>query len=190
MPIQIVHRLEDLQLTRPSLATIGVFDGVHRGHASLLRPMVAAARAAACLAAVVSFFPHPDTVLHAVPERYYLTPPEEKARLLEALGVDVLVLHPFDEAVRRWSATHFISLLARHLRLHMLWATADFALGYQREGDLTFLRAQGEVLGFGVQTVDLMGGNGERVSSSGLRRWLAEAGNVSATADWLGRPTA
>jgi riboflavin kinase/FMN adenylyltransferase len=187
--MQRVDTLESLSLNQPSLVTIGMFDGVHLGHQKLIRQLVEEAHQSHYAAVVVSFFPHPDVVLRGISGRYYLTPPDEKERLMAELGVDVLVMHPFNETVRHIRAAEFVDHLRRHLRLQALWATADFAMGYQREGTIDFLRQQGAEKGFAVRTIDLLipEENGERVSSSHIRQALTQGDVVSATR-WLGRP--
>src|SRR5258706_318912 len=84
-----IYNLSDAALEQPSIVTIGVFDGVHRGHQHLLAPLVAEAHATGRLAVVLTLFPHPDVVLRGLTGRHYLTTSEQKARLLGELGGDV-----------------------------------------------------------------------------------------------------
>lgn len=185
---QHATHLSSVRLTQPSVVTIGIFDGVHRGHQHLLRQVVAAAHQADQLAAVVTFFPHPDVILRGITGRYYLTTPEQRAELLFALGVDVVVTHPFDETTRHMRAATFVDMLLAHLRMASLWLTPDFALGYQREGDFAFLSAQGQQKGFRVQSIDLLLDDQHRaIRSHAIRQALAE-GDVSAAAQLLARP--
>ena len=90
-----VQNLTHAALDQSSLVTIGVFDGVHRGHQVLIDSLVKEAHANHCLAVVLTFFPHPDIVLRGLEGRYYLTSPEQRARYLLDLGVDLVVTHPF-----------------------------------------------------------------------------------------------
>lgn len=185
---QHVYHLTELRLERPAIVTIGVFDGVHRGHQHLISHIVREAHDAGHLAVVLTLFPHPDRVLRGQTGRYYLTPPEQKARLLHALGVDVVITHPFDDHVRHIRAADFVDLLREHLNMAGLWVTADFALGYQREGDYTFLAAQGAAKGFRVQQIDLLTDPDHRaISSSQIRAALAK-GDVESAATSLGYP--
>jgi riboflavin kinase/FMN adenylyltransferase len=183
--MQHVDALEAVQLKQASVVTIGAFDGVHRGHQRLISELVSEAHAQGRAAAVICFFPHPDVVLRGITGRYYLTSPDERARLLGKLGVDVLVVHPFNDDVRHVRAADFVGRLREHLNMAAIWATADFAMGYNREGNIDFLRAQGVE----VHTIELVApdSNGERISSSGIRAAL-EAGDVAKASDWLGRP--
>lgn len=175
---------------RPSTVTIGVFDGVHRGHQYLIGQLVRQTHEQGRRAVVLTLFPHPDVVLHGQAGRYYLTTPEQKATQLGALGVDCVITHPFDTAVRTIRATEFVDQLRDRLDMRSLWVTADFALGYKREGDFVFLQAQGAEKGFEVVSIDLLGGDSSGVISSTAIRGALEKGNVTQAADWLGRPYA
>ncbi len=187
--MQHVEALEHVQLDRPSVVTVGVFDGVHVGHQQLIHQLVTEAHQTQRAAVVLTFFPHPDVILRGTAGRYYLTTPEEKAALLGELGVDGVVTHPFDEHIRQIRAADFVDQLLDHLKMSALWATADFALGYKREGNLQFLAAQGQEKNFTVETIELVhrDGNGAKISSSDIRAVLAESGEVQQAATWLGR---
>jgi len=180
--------LENIHLLRPSVVTIGVFDGVHRGHQHLIRELVAQAHADNRLAVVLTFFPHPDVVIRGLKERYYLTTAEERAQLLLDLGVDYVVTHPFNETTRQIRAGDFVDLLIRHLKINELWVGADFALGYKREGNVEFLTQAGKTRDFSVHVVDMVQtvSLGQTISSTLIRQLLSE-GNVGKVADLLGR---
>ncbi len=181
-----VYDLAKAQLSQPSVVTIGVFDGVHTGHQHLIRQLVQEARRTGRLSAVVTFFPHPDVILKGLVGRYYLTTAEQKADQILKLGVDLVVTHPFNEQVRMMRAAAFVELLLRHLRMDALWVGADFALGYQREGDVTFLREQGVRHGFTVYETDLLFHGEHRVSSTAIRQAL-QVGDVETARIGLGR---
>jgi len=166
-----------------------MFDGVHRGHQHLLQRLVSTARQRDHVPTVLAFFPHPDVVLGKARDRYYLSTPEQRAALLGALGVELVVTHPFDEEVRQVRAADFVDRLIAHLNLSALWVGADFALGYKREGNVNFLRQQGAAKGFELEAIELVtnDGNGHFISSSTIRAALAE-GDVEQANRWLGRP--
>ena len=178
--------LSEAHLTQPSLVTIGVFDGVHRGHQEVIRQTVEDAHKLHRLAVVLTFYPDPDVVLRHLSGRTYLTGPEEKAALLGDLGVDIVITQPFDEALRQVRAADFVDRLREHLKMEELAVGADFAMGYQREGNVDFLRAQGESKGFEVQVVELLSNGGEKISSTAIRQAL-DAGDVEQARGWLGR---
>ncbi len=182
-----ITSLEEAQLSRPSVVTIGAFDGVHRGHQYLIRQLLAYARAEQLIPVVLTFHPHPEMVLHGFRPGYYLTLPDVKARLLAELGVELVVSHPFNDQVRHMRASDFVGSLLEHLRMSSLWVGADFAMGYQREGNVAFLRNQSKLRQFNLRVVDLMDAGGERISSSRIREALA-AGDVTEAGRLLGRP--
>ncbi|MAS33073.1 MAG: bifunctional riboflavin kinase/FMN adenylyltransferase [Anaerolineaceae bacterium] len=181
-----IYQLTNAHLPRPSLVTIGVFDGVHKGHQHLIEQLVAAARQTGQLAVVLTFFPHPDVVLRGLTGRYYLTTAEQKAELLMSLGVDYVITHPFDDELRQVRAAQFTDQLLEHLNMKTLAVGSDFAMGYKREGNVDFLRDQGAQKGFDLQVVDLLGNNGDTISSTAIRNAL-QVGDVTLARKWLGR---
>lgn len=182
------RKLEDVQLDGASVVTIGVYDGVHRGHQRLLVDLVAQAHHVGQQAVVISFFPHPDVVLRGVAGRYYLTTPDERAALLQQLGVDVVITLAFDERLRQMRAADFVDQLVARLGMRQLWVGADFALGYQREGNVAYLSALGEARGYQVQPVELVtySDAGAVISSTSIRELLLQ-GRVELAREWLGR---
>src|SRR5690606_19339087 len=169
--------LANVNLTEPSLVTIGVFDGVHRGHQHLIQQLVEDAHRSNRLAVVLTFFPHPDVVLRGLNGRYYLTTAEQKADLLMQLGVDYVVTQTFDDALRQVRAADFVDQLRESLNMTALAVGADFAMGYKREGNVDFLREQGVQKGFDLRVIDLVANDSEIISSTAIRRAL-EAGDV------------
>lgn len=183
-----LRHLEDAKLDADSLVTIGVFDGVHLGHQQLIQRLVDSARASGNKAIVLTFYPHPDKLLEQVKTRYYLTTPEKRAELLLNLGVDLVITHPFDEETRRLQAAEFVDLLVTNLRIREIWVGADFALGFQRQGDVRYLRAQGKKRDFDVSAVELITSQSSQqfIRSSTIREHVRN-GNMSAAKAMLGR---
>lgn len=181
-----IENLTQAHLSQPSLVTIGVFDGVHRGHQHLIQQLVDEAHNSGRLAVVLTFFPHPDIVIRKLEGRYYLTTAEQRAALLMNLGVDHVITHPFDEQLRQMRAADFVDLLCEHLHMSVLSVGADFAMGYKREGNVEFLRQQGEQKGFELRVVDLVSNDSKTISSTAIRQAL-EAGQVEQAREWLGR---
>jgi riboflavin kinase/FMN adenylyltransferase len=183
-----LRSLKDASLDTNSLLSIGVFDGVHLGHQQLIERLVDRARAAGRKSIVLTFHPHPDKLLEQVKPRYYLTTPQKRAELLLHLGVDMVITHPFDDDTRSLPAGEFIHQLDKHLRLKELWVGADFALGFQREGDIAYLRAQGEIRGFEVKAMELIAAqaSGQFIRSSTIRDHVSN-GNIQAANAMLGR---
>jgi riboflavin kinase / FMN adenylyltransferase len=180
------HSFEEASI-KNAWATIGTFDGVHRGHQAILMPMVQAAHAAGNPVVVVTFFPHPVTVLRGIQEPISLTTPDERAHLLGALGVDAVITLTFDRALASLTAEEFMRMMNARLGLRQLWVGDDFALGRNRQGDIPTLRAIGDQLGYTLHVTSEVDVDGERVSSS-LIRGLVRKGEVAQAARLLGRP--
>jgi riboflavin kinase/FMN adenylyltransferase len=177
--------LEDLHL-ESAWATIGSFDGVHRGHQSLVNKMVASAHASGSLAVVVTFYPHPAVILRGMQDPYYLTSPDERAELLHSLGVDIIITLKFDRLLASQSAEEFMTIFSKHLGLQQLWVGPDFALGKGRRGTLPVLQEIGKHLGFIVNVVEQVAVGEERISSRQIRS-LIMTGKVREAAELLGR---
>ena len=171
---------------RPAAVTIGVFDGVHRGHLGLLAQLRAAA-ARELATAVVTFKNHPLTVLRPEIDVTYLMPFERRLELLEAAGVDRVVPIDFTQEISQLTAREFVTALRDRLSMRHLVAGPDFALGKGRAGTLDVLRGLGAELGFEVTEADPSVAGGVRVSSTETRRRLTE-GTVDQAAELLGRP--
>lgn len=175
-------------LDRPAFLTIGNFDGVHRGHQELVSEMVAAAHAAGCGAGLLTFDPHPLAVVRPDVPLSYLTSPEERADLLAALGLDFVLILPFDRATATLTSAEFMRRLVERFPLCALWIGPDFALGRAREGDAGRLAELGQKLGYQVHVTPTYDWRGEPVRSSRIRALLAQEGAVDQAADLLGRP--
>jgi riboflavin kinase / FMN adenylyltransferase len=177
--------LDDIFL-QESWLTIGIFDGVHRGHQEILANLTAGARQTDAPAVVLTFWPHPAVVLGKRYDLKWLTTLEERADLLGALGVDVVITQTFTPEFAKLSAWDFMRRVSRRLGLRSLWIGYDFALGHNREGDLERLTEIGEDLGYRVQAVGPVK-NGEDVISSSLIRKRIATGQVAHAAKNLGR---
>ena len=167
--------------------TIGTFDGIHLGHQEIILSLVSGARRAGARSVALTFFPPPAVVLKKRTDPYYLTSPDERADLIGSLGVDVVITHPFTLQLATRSAEDFMRELMVHLGLKHLCVGYDFALGRKREGDVERLEALGKQLGYTLQIVSAVSKNGQVVSSSLIRSFLA-SGEVDRVADLLGRP--
>lgn len=166
--------------------TVGVFDGVHRGHQELLRQLVEGAHAAHSPAVVLTFDPHPAVLLGGKAEFKSLTTPEERFELLETLGVDTVITQTFDRALADQTAEEFMQRAVRALGLQRLVVGYDTALGRGRQGDAKRLTEIGQELGFTVQVIPALTESGEVISSTHIRRLIA-AGEVAEAAARLGR---
>jgi len=178
-----VTSLNDVQLNGTWL-TIGVFDGVHRGHQAILRQLVEGAHSAGRPAAVLTFARHPAEVLgHR--DLKCLTTSEERAELLGQLGVDAVISHPFDEHVAALSAVEFMRPVKERLGLSRLLIGYDFALGRGREGNASRLAEIGREMGYTVQVVEAVSDESGLISSTVIRK-LVSVGDVADAAKMLG----
>ena len=123
------YDLAHAALEQPSVVTIGVFDGVHRGHQHLIQQVAEAAHASGRQAVAITFFPHPDVVLRGLEGRYYLNTPEQKAALLGKLGIDTVITQPFDSNFRLIRAADYVDRLLTHLKMASLWVGAGWGGG-------------------------------------------------------------
>ncbi|HSF65910.1 MAG TPA: bifunctional riboflavin kinase/FAD synthetase [Nitrospiraceae bacterium] len=169
------------------VATIGNFDGHHRGHRALLQTVVETARKAEGTALVLTFDPHPVKILAPHIDFRFLTSPEEKLAYLEAAGIDEVVFLDFTPAFASMSPDQFAGdILHRSLHLSELFVGNHFAFGKGRAGHIEDLVRLGARYGFLVHPVTPVMCEGDVVSSSRIRR-LIQAGNMERAATLLGR---
>ena len=184
--MRIEQELAQTHIDRDSVLTIGVFDGVHRGHQSLLAKVVAEANTKGAAAGVLTFRNHPDSVLNPNFQPQYITSIAERIRLIKDLGIDFVVPVTFDMEIAGLRARKFTELLRSKLRMRGLVVGPDFAMGYKREGNVDMLSDMGAELGFSVSVVDLLSDGGDAVHSTSIRKALVD-GNVKDMAKKLGR---
>ncbi len=185
--MQIIHSLNQPVTTQPVVLTIGKFDGVHLGHQRLIGTALERAHSQGAVSAVLTFDPHPDTVIRPDTPVRLLTTLEERSELIAALGPDFLIIVPFNRETMSTPAYDYMRRITAALPLRELWVGEGFALGRKREGDVPRLAEIGEELGYTVGTVAPVQMGGERVNSSRVRRLLSE-GAVSEIIPLLGRP--
>ena len=174
---------------RSSAVAIGVFDGVHRGHRHLIGHLVERARNEGLAPLVVTFHPHPRSVLRPGTPLTYLCSLEERVELLRALGVDEVAVLAFTSELAQLSAHDFATLVVEELRMKLLVVGSDFALGRGREGTTDVLARIGGEMGFAVDVVPLLATSGEKVGSTAVR-YALERGDMETVASLLGRPFA
>src|SRR3989475_9062628 len=172
---------------RPCGVTIGVFDGVHRGHQHLIGVLLEPARREGLASVALTFNPHPRTVLRPGTALTYLTSLEERVELLQGQGLDSVGVLAFTSELAQLSAEDFLTLLVQELEMRLLVVGPDFALGRNRAGTIGVMREIGERLGFRVEVAPLLDEAGEKVGSSAIRQALA-AGDVENVGRLLGRP--
>jgi riboflavin kinase / FMN adenylyltransferase len=185
--VQVVRDGDTVGDDRASAVSIGVFDGLHRGHQALLATVVARARASGLVATVVTFDPPPAAVLAPAGGPRRIQRIDQRLEGLEHLGVERVRLVTFSEGLRHESATAFVErVLVGELHAREVVVGADFRFGRDREGDVGLLAGLGARWGFGVTGADIVR-DGARLSSTAVREFL-ERGDVAGARRVLGRP--
>ena len=172
--MQVEKELAELSPAKDTLLTIGVFDGVHLGHQYLISQLTKHAREQNLLSGVVTFRQHPQEVMSPQTRLPFLTDLDQRINLLKNEGVDDIFVLSFTPELARLKARDFVGLLKQHLRMRGLVIGHDFALGQNREGDETTLLKLGKEMGFSVTVVRAKLVNGELVSSTTIRKALAD----------------
>jgi riboflavin kinase/FMN adenylyltransferase len=187
--MQVFRELHDVpSALGPSVIAIGNFDGVHRGHLSILRDVGTRARSRGAAAVAVTFDPHPLRVLRPEYAPKLITPLEQRLQLLSATGLDATLVLPFTRAFSEYSAEAFASeVLAGALGAVEVHEGDNFRFGYQAQAGMAELHALGLRLGFEVFTHPVLTVRGLQVASSQIRSLIAE-GAVSKARALLGRP--
>ncbi len=171
-----------------SIVTIGVFDGVHRGHQRIVGRATELARQRGLPAVAVTFDPHPDEVIRPGSHPPLLCTVRRRAELLAGLGVDAVCTLAFTREFSELPAQDFVRVvLAERLHAAGVVVGENFRFGHRARGDLALLAALGEKYDFTAEGVELLAEAGRTISSSGIRELLA-AGDVAAAASDLGRP--
>ncbi|MEO8571232.1 MAG: FAD synthetase family protein [Chloroflexota bacterium] len=170
----------------PIFVVVGVFDGLHLGHAYLLDHLVAEAAARDARPTVLTFDHHPDEVLTGVAPPLLLDPGERLERL-EAAGVEITTVQPFNEALRRTTYGEFVARIRERVTLTGFLVTPDTAFGFERRGTPAALAALGERAGFDVVVVPTFSLDGLEVRSSAIRDAIV-TGDLTTAARLLGRP--
>lgn len=181
--MQHYRSLEEVTLQN-SWLTIGVFDGVHRGHQEIIKLLTAGAHTSGIPAVILTFNPHPANVLGRA-EIGLLTLPNERAELLASMNVDVVITERFTQELSTVTAFDFMSHLSRHLGLKHLLIGYDFALGKGREGNAVRLTEIGRELGYSVEVVSALSDESGVISSTEIRK-LVSVGNVAEAAHLMG----
>ncbi len=175
-------------LPRDLIVTVGNFDGIHTGQRRILDLVSARARETGLRSAVVTFEPHPLSVLRPEKAPPLLTTPAQKESLLAETGIDALLVVQFTPSFARLPARRFVrDFLCRKLAVREVYVGSSFAFGRDREGDLSLLRTMGDSFGFAAFGFEEVSSDGAAVSSTRIRAAVA-TGEVGEAARLLGRP--
>src|SRR6202795_405180 len=186
--MQVFHKLEDVPSGfGPTLVSIGNFDGVHRAHSYVLKEIVERARQQGAKAMAVTFEPHPVRILRPDSGLKLITPTPEKLRLLEASGLDAVLLLPFGRDLSLMTPRQFAErILKKRMHAREVHEGFNFRFGHKAAGDVNVLSDFGREMGFEVKVYPEMTLRGEPVSSSHIRKLISE-GRVSRARHLLAR---
>jgi riboflavin kinase/FMN adenylyltransferase len=187
--VKVYSSLEQFSRLEKAVVTIGTFDGVHAGHQRIIWRMREIAAQEGAETVVLTFFPHPRTILQPDDDSLKLiTTIEERERLLREAGIDHLIIQPFSREFSRITATEFVrDVLVRTIGTSTLVIGYDHRFGRNREGSYKDLEAMAPVYGFRLEEIPAALVNEMAVSSTKIRKALSE-GDVAGAAELLGHP--
>ncbi len=190
-PIMQVHHLDQTSLPefKRAVVTIGSFDGMHLGHQQIIQQLKAEAAAIGGESIIISFYPHPRSVISQNPDNIKLLGTlEEKTKLLAATGIDHLVIVPFDQAFASQSAEGYISdFLVANFHPHTVIIGYDHKFGYNRSGNFQLLQSFGQQLGFEVKEIPEHLLHQIGVSSTKIRQAISNS-HIETANQFLGYP--
>lgn len=182
----IIKSLDEVINVENTVVTIGNFDGIHKGHIKLIKEAVKEAKTKNYKSVVFTFENHPMRYFRADSIKHIITN-EEKVKIFENLGVDIVFMIPFDEYMTKISATDFVkTILHEKLKCKMVIVGHDFTFARNKEGNANLLESLGKNYNMKVKVIEPIKIKGRRVSSSYIRN-LINDGNVSEIKDFLGR---
>lgn len=186
--MKIFHGTENANIAKPTVLTLGVFDGLHLGHQQIMRKVVERANAVDAVATAITFDPHPRTVLHPESAPPLLQTLDQRLANLEILGIEQAIVIPFTREFADNPAEAFLAdIIHDRLQAKEVYLGKGFAFGKDRGGNIELLKALSEKLGFFADEVDEVGLRGQRISSSIIRKLLSD-GRVNLARRMLGRP--
>ncbi|MFV8355573.1 bifunctional riboflavin kinase/FAD synthetase [Flavobacterium sp. XS1P32] len=184
--MKIFHSINDFNSTKKTILTLGTFDGVHIGHKKILKKITKNTENQKYESLVLTFFPHPRMVLQEHSDIKLLNTIDEKIDLLEQIGIENLVIHPFDEAFSRLTAEEFVrSILIDRFHIQKIIIGHDHRFGRNRTANIDDLIAYGQEYGFEVEQISVQEINDISVSSTKIRNALV-AGDMDLANDYLG----
>jgi riboflavin kinase/FMN adenylyltransferase len=186
--MRLFHGTDNAKIARPTVLTLGVFDGLHLGHQLIMKTIVERARATSAVPTVITFDPHPRALLHPESAPPLLQTFDQKIEALGVLGIEQTIVIRFDRNFAQIRAEDFLrSVIADRLHAKEVYLGCGFAFGHGREGNIALLRTVSQSLGFFADEVPELRLRGRRVSSSRIRE-LLQQGQVNLARRMLGRP--
>lgn len=186
--MKIFHGIENANIARPTVLTLGVFDGLHIGHQRIMQTVVDRAKSVNAEPTAITFDPHPRAVLHPETAPPLLQTLDQRLANLEHLGIEQTIVIAFDADFAAQPAEIFLrEVIAERLQAREVYLGEGFAFGRGRGGNIALLRSMANELGFVADEVEEVTLRGRRVSSSAIRALLRE-GRTNLARRMLGRP--
>ena len=186
--MRLFHGTENADIARPTVLTLGVFDGLHLGHQLIMKTVVERARAVRAVPTIITFEPHPRAVLHPASAPPLLQTLDQKIEALGVLGVEQAIVIHFDRAFSQIRAEDFLRNVVRdRLQAKEVYLGRGFFFGHNREGNIDLLRTVSQRLGFFADEVPEVRLRGTRIGSTRIRE-LLQQGRVNLARRMLGRP--
>jgi riboflavin kinase/FMN adenylyltransferase len=186
--MKIFHGIENANIARPTVLTLGVFDGLHIGHQRIMQTVVDRAKSVNAVPTAITFDPHPRAVLHPETAPPLLQTLDQRLANLEHLGIEQTIVIAFDAEFAAQPAEIFLrEVIAERLQAREVYLGEGFAFGRGRGGNIALLRSMANELGFVADEVEEVTLRGRRVSSSAIRALLRE-GRTNLARRMLGRP--
>ena len=184
--MKVYNSIAAYKKTKPSIVTIGTFDGVHVGHQKILKNLIKTAKESGNKSVLLTFFPHPRMVLQKEMDLYLLNTIEEKSLLLNEMGLDYLIIHPFSKDFSRLTAIDFVrEFLVKKLNTYQLIIGYDHHFGKNREGNIDQLKEYSLLYDFFVEEIPSQDIDEVSVSSTKIRNALL-SGNLKTANTFLG----
>jgi riboflavin kinase/FMN adenylyltransferase len=186
--MRLFHGTDNADIARPTVLTLGVFDGLHLGHQLIMQTVVKRARAVGAVPTVITFEPHPRAVLHPESAPPLLQTFDQKIEALGVLGIEQTIVIRFDAAFAQIRAEDFLrDAVVDRLHAKEVYLGRGFAFGHEREGNIELLRSVSQGLGFFADEVPEVRLRGRRIGSTRIRE-LLQQGRVNLARRMLGRP--
>lgn len=186
--MRLFHGTENAEIARPTVLTLGVYDGLHLGHQLIMKTVVERARATSSVPTVITFEPHPRAVLHPASAPPLLQTLDQKIEALGVLGIQQVIVIHFDQAFSQIRAEDFLRNVVRErLQAKEVYLGRGFFFGHNREGNIDLLRRASQRLGFFADEVPEVRLRGTRIGSTRIRE-LLQQGRVNLARRMLGRP--
>jgi len=184
--LKVFSSISEFNSSKKAIATIGTFDGVHIGHQKIIEKLIQEAKNTDCESVILTFFPHPRMVLHETSSIKLLNTIKEKSDLLEKMGLDNLIIHPFDKEFSNLSAEEFVkTILVDAFNIQKIIIGYDHRFGKNRAANIDDLIGFGKKYGFEVEQISAQEIDSVSVSSTKIRISISN-GNIAVANEFLG----